>query len=56
VQKESRLILSVNLSLVDLHRGTDKGGSVELRGDTDESWLAGAQQLLDRYLGVQAPL
>jgi hypothetical protein len=56
VQKESRLILSVNLHLIDLRRNTDHGGWVDLRGDTDEVWLAGTQQLLDRYLGVQAPL
>lgn len=56
VQKESRLILIVNLALIDLHHDHDSVGSVELRGDTDASWLAGAQQLLDRYLGIDTPL
>lgn len=53
VQKESRLILSINMQLIDPQRGTDlAGGSLELRGDTDAVWLAGADQLLQRTLGV----
>lgn len=53
VQKESRLILSVNMALIDIaHPQAAKGGSVDLRGDTDATWLAGASQVLDRTMGV----
>lgn len=54
VQKESRLILAVNMALIDVAH-PDKaagGGSVELRGDTDETWLAGSRLMLDHALGV----
>lgn len=56
VQKESRLILAVNMTLVDLAHPekAGNGGSVELRGDTDETWLAGARLMLDHAVG--APL
>jgi len=55
VQKESRLILMVNMALIDTAHPDKKevaGGSVDLRGDTDAIWLAGASQMLDRTLGV----
>ena len=54
VQKESRLILMVNMALIDVAHSDRQatGGSVDLRGDTDETWLAGAAQMLDRTLGV----
>ena len=56
VQKESELILNVNLVLIDLRRhDAARGVSVELRGDTDATWQAGARQLLDRLLGVVMP-
>lgn len=54
VQKESRLILMVNMALIDVAHPdqASAGGSVDLRGDTDETWQAGASQMLDRTLGV----
>lgn len=54
VQKESRLILMVNLSLINVAhpQSPSAGGSIDLRGDTDDTWQAGASQLLDRTLGV----
>ena len=54
VQKESRLILMLNMALIDVNRPRQElaGGSVDLRGDTDETWLAGASQMLQRTLGV----
>jgi len=54
VQKESRLILAVNMALIDVaHPGKEvSGGSVELRGDTDETWLAGSGLMLDHTLGI----
>ena len=54
VQKESRLILMLNMALIDVNQPQQElaGGSVDLRGDTDETWLAGASQMLGRTLGV----
>jgi|GEM_PF-3324370 len=54
VQKESELILMINMALIDVAHPDQpaKGGSVDLRGDTDDTWLAGASQMLDRTLGV----
>jgi hypothetical protein len=53
VQKESRLILSINMLLIDPQSGAGLGGgSLDLRGNTDAVWLAGADQLLQRTLGV----
>jgi hypothetical protein len=54
VQKESRLILMVNMALIDVAHpdSSGAGGSVDLRGDTGETWQAGASQMLDRTLGV----
>jgi hypothetical protein len=54
VQKESRLILMVNMAPIDTTHPDREfaGGSVDLRGDTDAIWLAGASQMLDRTLGV----
>ncbi len=54
VQKESRLILMVNMALIDVAHPEQvpAGGSVDLRGDTDETWLVGASQMLDRTIGV----
>jgi hypothetical protein len=54
VQKESRLILSVNLVLIDLRHGeTRHDATVELRGDTDATWQAGTAQVLERLTGVE---
>lgn len=47
VQKVSPLILNINLVIRDV--GTGKvvdGGSVDIRGDTDESWTRGVAYLL----------
>jgi len=60
VQKESRLILSLNMQLIDPQRGVAlAGGSLDLRGNTEAIWLAGADQLLQRTLDLEllpAPL
>jgi hypothetical protein len=57
VQKESRLILMINMALIDVAHPDRRaaGGSVDLRGDTDDTWLAGARQMLDRTLAVAMP-
>ena len=54
VQKESRLIVMINMALIDLAHPDRPaaGGSIDLRGDTDATWQAGAAQLLDRTTGV----
>lgn len=54
VQKESRLIVMINMALIDVAHPDRPapGGSIDLRGDTDATWLAGASQLLDRTLGL----
>jgi hypothetical protein len=54
VQKESRLIVMINMALIDLAHPDRPaaGGSIDLRGDSDEMWQAGAAQLLDRTTGV----
>ena len=54
MQKESRLILMLNMALIDVSQPQQElaGGSVDLRGDTDETWLAGASQMLQRTMGV----
>lgn len=54
VQKESRLIVMENMALIDVAHPDRPaaGGSIDLRGDTDQTWLAGASQLLQRTVGV----
>jgi hypothetical protein len=54
VQKESRLIVMINMALIDVAHPDRPaaGGSIDLRGDTDASWQAGAAQLLERTTGV----
>lgn len=54
VQKESRLIVMENMALIDVAHPDRAavGGSIDLRGDTDQTWLAGASQLLQRTVGV----
>jgi hypothetical protein len=58
VQKESWLIFAVNVALIDLTHPdkTVRGGSVELRRDTDGTWLAGAGLMLDHTLGFTLSL
>ncbi len=47
VQKVSDLILNINLEIRDVSTGAVvQGGSVDIRGDTDESWARGLQFLL----------
>ena len=49
VQKVSNLILSVNLYVRDVETGrTVEGLAVDIRSNTDESWLRGMRYILDR--------
>lgn len=53
VQKESRLILMVNMLLADVaHPSRPARGGM---GDTDATWLAGAGQGLERTLNLKMP-
>ena len=48
VQKVSNLILNINLELRDAATGqTLDVGSVDIRGNTDESWRRGARRLAE---------
>ncbi len=57
VQKVSNLILNINLVIRDVATGQRvAGGSVDIRGDTDESWTRGLSYLLrNRILAVENP-
>ncbi len=47
VQKVSNLILNINVEIRDVTTGTIvQGGSVDIRGDTDESWSRGLRFLI----------
>lgn len=47
VQKVSNLIIAMNLQLRDVTTGkTVKGGVIEIRGNTDESWRRGMRYIL----------
>lgn len=49
VQKVSNLILNINLEIRDVATGRIvQGGSVDIRGDTDESWSRGLAFLMPR--------
>jgi hypothetical protein len=51
VQKVSNLILNLNLQLYDVATGRMlRGGSVDIRGNTDESWRRGLRWLLERRI------
>jgi hypothetical protein len=51
VQKVSNLILNVNLVIEDVATGRHiKGDSVDIRGNTDESWQRGLRYLVDERL------
>jgi hypothetical protein len=51
VQKVSNLILNLNLQVRDVRSGaTVAVGSVDIRGNTDESWRRGALYLLERRI------
>ena len=50
VQKVSNLILSMNLYVRDVETGRPvEGLAVDIRGNTDESWLRGMRYILDRH-------
>ena len=54
VQKVSNLILNINLKLTDVRTGRVlKLGSVDIRGNTDETWSRGAVYLIKRRLFVE---
>ena len=51
VQKVSNLILNINLYMEDEHTGQLQfAKSVDIRGNTDESWRRGLDYLLHNYL------
>lgn len=51
VQKVSNLILNINLAVHEVATGKlVRAGSVDIRGNTDESWRRGLQILIDRQL------
>ncbi len=56
VQKVSNLILAFNLVIREAGTGRMvSGGSVDIRGNTDESWRRGMQYLLDNLIFREAP-
>lgn len=51
VQKVSNLILTINLQLREASTGTlVKGGVVDIRGNTDESWSRGMRYILNNRI------
>ena len=53
VQKVSNLILAMNLQLRDVENGLlVKGGVVDIRGNTDESWERGMRYMLKNRIFV----
>lgn len=51
VQKVSNLILNINLVIEDVKTGKQiAGGSVDIRGNTDESWSRGLRFLLEEHV------
>lgn len=56
VQKVSNLILNINLVIRDVATGQRvAAGSVDIRGDTDESWTRGLAYLLRNRILTAAP-
>lgn len=56
VQKVSNLILNINIKIEDVASGAlIKAGSVDIRGNTDESWDRGLAYLLKEHVFVQEP-
>ena len=56
VQKVSNLILNINLVVRDAATGKMlRAGSVDIRGDTDESWTRGLAYLLKHRILADAP-
>lgn len=58
VQKTSDLILSFAVTIRDVHSGkVVRGGQVDIRGNTDESWLRGIRWLVkNRLLSEPMPV
>ena len=53
VNKVSNLILSVSIAVREAETGAHVAGStVDIRGNTDESWLHGARYILTRHIFV----
>lgn len=51
VQKVSNLILSMNIQVRDPETGRNlRASSVEIRGNTDDSWLRGMRYILERAI------
>jgi Protein of unknown function (DUF2380) len=51
VQKVSNLILNINLQVRDVASGRlTHAGTVDIRGNTDESWQRGVRYLLERRI------
>ena len=51
VQKVSNLILNINVVIAQASDGKQlKGGSVDIRGNTDESWNRGLKFLLEEHV------
>ena len=51
VQKVSNLILNLNIVIEDANTGRHvKGGSVDIRGNTDETWDHGVRYLLKEHV------
>ena len=56
VQKVSNLILNINIEITDVATGRAiKAGSVDIRGNTDESWDRGLKFLLDEHVFGDRP-
>jgi Protein of unknown function (DUF2380) len=56
VQKVSNLILNLNLVIEDVASGRIlHAGSVDIRGNTDESWFRGLKFLLEEHVFDTAP-
>jgi hypothetical protein len=56
VQKVSNLILNINLVIEDAATGRRlKAGSVDIRGNTDESWSRGLRYMLSEHVLDAAP-
>ncbi len=51
VQKVSNLILNMNIRIVDAKTGaTLKGGSIDIRGNDDQTWDRGLKYLLSEHV------
>lgn len=56
VQKVSDLILNISIRIEDVQTGkTLKGGSVDIRGNTDQTWDRGLKYLLEEHVFGDRP-